>query len=58
MVATKAEADGLISGGEAAPARKPAPAAAVAPNPCAGVGRNDPCHCGSGKKLKNHGAGL
>jgi preprotein translocase subunit SecA len=40
---------------------EPAAAAisAVAPNPYAGVGRNDPCPCGSGKKFKKcHGAGL
>jgi preprotein translocase subunit SecA len=28
-------------------------------DPYAGVGRNDPCPCGSGKKFKNcHGKGL
>jgi preprotein translocase subunit SecA len=61
MVASKAEADGLVSSGEPqAGARGPAAgAAAVASNPYAGVGRNDPCPCGSGKKFKKcHGAGL
>jgi len=60
-VATKAESDGLVRG-EAAPAlpgaARPRPAAsAIVPNPFAGVGRNDPCPCGSGKKFKKcHGA--
>ena len=55
MVASKAEADGLIRGDTAA-GPKPAPGAPV-PNPYAGVGRNDPCPCGSGKKFKKcHGA--
>jgi len=63
MVASKAEADGLVSGAESlAGLPKTAPggsAAAVATNPYAGVGRNDPCPCGSGKKFKKcHGAGL
>ncbi len=63
MVASKAEADGLISGGEApGAARKPvgtSAAAVLAPNPYAGVGRNDPCPCGSGKKFKKcHGAAV
>jgi preprotein translocase subunit SecA len=59
MVATKAEADGLISG-EPAAAKGPAvQAATLAPNPYSGVGRNDPCPCGSGKKFKKcHGAAL
>jgi preprotein translocase subunit SecA len=53
MVATKAAADGLVSAAPAPPA-----AAAVATSPYAGVGRNDPCPCGSGKKFKKcHGAG-
>jgi preprotein translocase subunit SecA len=53
MVATKAAADGLVS---AAPA-PPAGAAVAAASPYAGVGRNDPCPCGSGKKFKKcHGA--
>src|SRR5438270_347581 len=55
MVASKAEADGLIRG-DTPTAPKPAPGAPV-PNPYAGVGRNDPCPCGSGKKFKKcHGA--
>jgi len=55
MVASKAEADGLIRG-DTPTASKPAPGAPV-PNPYAGVGRNDPCPCGSGKKFKKcHGA--
>jgi preprotein translocase subunit SecA len=60
MVATKAEADGLISAPDAA-AGKPqtVQTATLAPNPYSGVGRNDPCPCGSGKKFKKcHGAGL
>jgi preprotein translocase subunit SecA len=55
MVATKATADGLVS----APAGAPTPVGAAVPaaNPYAGVGRNDPCPCGSGKKFKKcHGA--
>ncbi len=56
MVASKAAADGLVSGAPAAP---PASAAVAAANPYADVGRNDPCPCGSGKKFKKcHGAGL
>jgi len=57
-VATKPAADGMIApdAPPAAPAR--APAAVAAANPYAGVGRNDPCPCGSGKKFKKcHGAG-
>ena len=55
MVATKATADGLVS----APAGVATPVGAAVPaaNPYAGVGRNDPCPCGSGKKFKKcHGA--
>jgi len=55
MVATKATADGLVS----APAGVPIPVGAAVPvaNPYSGVGRNDPCPCGSGKKFKKcHGA--
>jgi preprotein translocase subunit SecA len=61
MVASKAAAEGLVGGGAGpAPGRQPAPqASAVATSPYAGVGRNDPCPCGSGKKFKKcHGAGL
>jgi preprotein translocase subunit SecA len=61
MVASKAAAEGLVGGGEGpAAGRQPgAQASAVATNPYAGVGRNDPCPCGSGKKFKKcHGAAL
>jgi preprotein translocase subunit SecA len=64
MVASKAAADGLVSGGTATGPlpQRPGPGAAVpvaAPNPYAGVGRNDPCPCGSGKKFKKcHGAAV
>jgi preprotein translocase subunit SecA len=64
-VASKAAADGLISEptstGPLPPGTAPAPAgvAVAANNPYAGVGRNDPCPCGSGKKFKKcHGAGV
>ncbi len=63
MVATKADADGLVSPDTQTAARPPrggagGPAVPAA-NPYAGVGRNDPCPCGSGKKFKKcHGAGL
>ncbi len=62
MVASKPSADGLVSDEGAGP--KPFPGgvsspAAVAPNPYANVGRNDPCPCGSGRKFKKcHGAVL
>ena len=37
--------------------RPATPEPAFARNPYAGVGRNDPCPCGSGKKFKKcHGA--
>ena len=40
------------------PGGAPPPGAPV-PSPYAGVGRNDPCPCGSGKKFKRcHGATL
>ncbi|MGH7537570.1 MAG: preprotein translocase subunit SecA [Gemmatimonadales bacterium] len=59
MVARKAEADGLVSSSTSAgplPANRPEPVGVVS-NPYAGVGRNDPCPCGSGKKFKKcHGA--
>ena len=61
MVATKAAADGLVSA-EPAAARVGAAVGAGMPavpavNPYVGVGRNDPCPCGSGKKFKKcHGA--
>ncbi|MFO1540769.1 MAG: SEC-C metal-binding domain-containing protein, partial [Chloroflexota bacterium] len=42
----------LRKGDEAVGAGAPSPAAAGAPK----VGRNDPCHCGSGQKYKKcHG---
>ncbi len=66
IVASKAAADGLVTtgeppppsvqrgdGGKAGGVAEPAFAA----NPYVGVGRNDPCPCGSGKKFKKcHGA--
>jgi len=66
MVASKPAADGLVTSADAPPpTRPPKPGAggvaepAFAANPYAGVGRNDPCPCGSGKKFKKcHGAGL
>jgi len=67
MVASKPAADGLVTAADAPPpTRPPKPGAgggvaepAFAANPYAGVGRNDPCPCGSGKKFKKcHGAGL
>jgi preprotein translocase subunit SecA len=65
MVASKAAADGLVTSAEPPPpsvqrrgdggVSEPAFAA----NPYAGVGRNEPCPCGSGKKFKKcHGAAL
>src|SRR5437867_11129241 len=58
MVASKPAVDGLVSG-DPAVASQPSPVGAgVAPSPYAGIGRNDPCPCGSGKKFKKcHGAG-
>ncbi len=61
MVASKAAADGLVAPGTGT---GPRPAAerggepvSVATDPYAGVGRNDPCPCGSGRKFKKcHGA--
>ncbi len=64
MVASKAAADGLVSGGTATGPlpQPPGPGGGVpvaAANPYAGVGRNDPCPCGSGKKFKKcHGAAM
>ncbi|HEX9704043.1 MAG TPA: preprotein translocase subunit SecA [Gemmatimonadales bacterium] len=62
LVASKADVDGLVSA-DTATGPKPPPTAgratvgAAVPNPYAGVGRNDPCPCGSGKKFKKcHGA--
>jgi len=62
MVATKPAADGLVSPAAASngpvPSKPVPPTVGMAPpNPYAGVGRNDPCPCGSGKKFKKcHGA--
>jgi preprotein translocase subunit SecA len=66
MVASKPAADGLVTSADAPPpTRPPKPGSggvsepAFAANPYAGVGRNDPCPCGSGKKFKKcHGAGM
>src|SRR5438552_3727199 len=71
MVASKAAADGLVSGtatgplppgGPRPPGSPLGPAAvgaSVVANPYTGVGRNDPCPCGSGKKFKKcHGAAV
>jgi preprotein translocase subunit SecA len=64
MVASKPAADGLVTDGDPPPPsvqRAPRGAGmaepAFAASPYAGVGRNDPCPCGSGKKFKKcHGA--
>jgi len=79
MVASKAAADGLVSGTATGPRPSGSPlglppggpqppgsalgpaavGASVVANPYAGVGRNDPCPCGSGKKFKKcHGAAV
>src|SRR3989454_10956274 len=59
VVASKATADGLVSNGPPDAAAPPGLPPVPASNPYAGVGRNDPCPCGSGKKFKKcHGAGL
>ena len=61
MVANKPDADGLVSGNALPGGPPPGPGAGrpAAANPYEGVGRNDPCPCGSGKKFKKcHGAGL
>src|SRR6266702_1933192 len=64
MVASKPAADGLVTSGEPPPPSVQRSAGGVAEpafvaNPYAGVGRNDPCPCGSGKKFKKcHGAAL
>src|SRR2546430_15546574 len=65
MVASKAAADGLVTSGEPPPpsVQRGAPGGTAEPafaaNPYVGVGRNDPCPCGSGKKFKKcHGAAL
>jgi preprotein translocase subunit SecA len=62
MVARKPDADGLVAPDTATGPTPPAPGSpggvtAGVPNPYTGVGRNDPCPCGSGKKFKKcHGA--
>ncbi len=59
MVASKPTVDGLVSGEPAVVAQPASVGAGVAANPYAGVGRNDPCPCGSGKKFKKcHGAAV
>ena len=64
MVASKAAADGLVTSGEPPPPSVQRGAGGIAEpafaaNPYVGVGRNDPCPCGSGKKFKKcHGAAL
>jgi preprotein translocase subunit SecA len=63
MVASKPDAEGLVSGGTATgplpPMGSPPKVGAPLSNPYAGVGRNDPCPCGSGKKFKKcHGAAM
>src|SRR6266550_3999916 len=63
MVASKPAADGPVTTGEPPPpsAQRGTPGVAepaFVSNPYAGVGRNEPCPCGSGKKFKKcHGAG-
>ena len=62
MVASKPASDGLVSSGDPPPPsvqreRAGVTEPAFGANPYAGVGRNDPCPCGSGKKFKKcHGA--
>src|SRR5437867_2952934 len=56
MVASKPAADGLVTSGEPPPPSVQRSAGggaepAFVANPYAGVGRNDPCPCGSGKKF-------
>src|SRR5216117_2698139 len=65
MVASKPAADGLVTSGEPPPPslQRGRPGGVTEPafaaSPYAGVGRNDPCPCGSGKKFKKcHGAAL
>src|SRR6266545_4147664 len=55
MVASKPAADGLVTAAEPPPSAQRGRGVAepaFAANPYAGVGRNDPCPCGSGKKFK------
>jgi preprotein translocase subunit SecA len=58
MVASKPEADGLVRSDAESPPPGGSPLPrSPAPNLYSGVGRNDPCPCGSGKKFKKcHGA--
>jgi preprotein translocase subunit SecA len=60
MVASKPAADGLVGGAATGPLPPGGPATAVSAlvaSPYVGVGRNEPCPCGSGKKFKKcHGA--
>jgi len=63
MVASKPASDGLVTSAVPPPPSlqqgKGVSEPAFAANPYAGVGRNDPCPCGSGKKFKKcHGAAL
>src|SRR6266508_1981550 len=60
LVATKPASDGLVSAEPAVASRRsPVGAGVPVANPYAGVGRNDPCPCGSGKKFKKcHGAAV
>jgi len=58
MVALKPDADGLVQT-DLAPGPRPPADRPPTLNPYAGVGRNDPCPCGSGKKFKKcHGAAV
>jgi preprotein translocase subunit SecA len=57
MVASKPDSDGLVTDG--VPPPPPPPSVGDRASVYAGVGRNDPCPCGSGKKFKKcHGAAL
>ena len=59
MVASKPDTDALVQGGTSPHPGSPPPVSPPVRNPYAGVGRNDPCPCGSGKKFKKcHGAGM
>ncbi|HZH17365.1 MAG TPA: preprotein translocase subunit SecA [Archangium sp.] len=53
----RANAEGKLDEAQAAAARLAGPARQAAPAAGPKLGRNDPCHCGSGKKYKKcHGA--
>ncbi len=59
MVASKPDTDGLVQADTAAASPRRPPAGPPPQSPYAGVGRNDPCPCGSGKKFKKcHGAAI